>query len=109
MSEQEYWEGTLKRIPFPKGYTTFAKQAGYLLSEGYTLSDLDIEDEYIYLRNSNVAYLKGKWFYLEKKPFDIHDISDIEEVSKNVFRFRVGFYNGGTCLQEELEDLIEEK
>jgi len=106
MSDMEYWAGTLKPLDVPKG--SFEQQVNFIKSLGYILDELDIEEEYFYQRNSNVALIKDKWYEAELRTLDTYELQDLEILEDGSIKFMAGFYNGGTHIGEVLEHLVEE-
>lgn len=74
----------------------------YVKSSGYDsfLEYILVELEYVYNGSCNVLYEIYDHQSLEDEYFMF------KEIGSNNFEFGGGFYNGGTCLTEVLEDCI---
>ena len=107
MSDMKYYIGSIKKITVPKKYDTFEKQVDYLISKGYTLDDVDIDDEWFYVDDSDVVRINGWWYALDKTEFDPDNLMEFTPKGSGG-EFKVSFYNGGTCLNEVLEELLEQ-
>lgn len=101
MSNTEYHKGKLKKcfdeeMSFEDGINILKKQ--YPLKE----YDFNIEDKYI---DSDILhYINNTWYKVtDHKCFEPDYIDEFEINSDGEIEFMVGFYNGGTCLSEMLE------
>ena len=62
----------------------------------------DEQDKYpYYFSNENIYELKNKYIGSDD------DIFDYTKIDKNTTEYQFRFYNGGTCLEEYVQELIE--
>jgi len=107
MSDTEHWRGKIKKIIIPEGHTTWELQAKYLQEKGFKLADLELEEKYFYVRDSDVVYCNNQWYELiEKTKVDTDE--EVCEAAKegDIIRFELRFYNGGASFDEMLEEAI---
>jgi len=77
----------------------------YLESLGIGAEDSD--SSYDLYADYGIMLYNGKLYRVEDKQFEIYDTSYNKH--NDVVEYNTGFYNGGTCLFEILQDIIEEQ
>lgn len=107
MSENESWKGTLTKILVPEDIKTWKEQVEYLQQQGHHFRELDFDEETFYYKKSSCAYLSGEWYLLEAEEFDDQYTAEMKKVAPDTYEFLTIFYNGGTCLDEMLEDMMK--
>jgi hypothetical protein len=106
MSYTEIHTGRIKKIPFDSTYSNEEKIEA-MKNMGYEFSY--IEDDFSYAESENNDFMKiGDDYY------SVIEHQQLEEgyciVNKNddgSLSYSTSFYNGGTCLEEMLEDSIK--
>lgn len=104
MSNTEYHKGTLKKCF--DGEMSF-EDGIIILKEEYNLKhyDFNIEDKYI--DSAVLHFINNTWYkVVNHKCFEPDYIDEFEINLDGEIEFMVGFYNGGTCLSEMLEQGI---
>ena len=106
MSYTETHIGRIKRIPFDSTYSNEEKIEA-MQNMGYEFSY--IEDDFSYAESKNEDFIKiGDDYYsvIEHQKLE-EDCSMINKNDDGSIFYLTSFYNGGTCLEEMLEDLIK--
>lgn len=78
------------------------------------LMDPDDKVSYLYDHDKNILYVNNRFFeYTNKEKYtdepDVYYMSQPETHGPIKMSYVVSFYNGGTCLPEILEELIQNK
>lgn len=127
MSEMEYHKGKLKRVDLTKYDNSVSKFCEYRCRKAHpSVSESDWEEDLNYYKKQSI-YDRNPWITIwindacdydkyiligdtvwevEDTELDSDD-SVITKVNDDEFEYYASFYNGGTCLSEELEYLLK--
>lgn len=115
MSQMEYHIGKLKLLP-KLGGETLQEQCKSLYLETNDYPSEEIEDWVDYFLDCNYDnyMVHNNNLYLIFDHVDIDDDNcELKPISDGIYEFHMGFYNGGTCLEEciswELDRLEQNK
>ena len=108
MSGMELWTGTLYPINIPGEHKTFKQQVSYLESLGHVFVDLDLEEEYFCVSETKLIYRNKRWWDIKGDECDDHYLQKYRRNVGGSLDFVSYFHNGGTCLSEELGEIIDE-
>jgi len=105
MSQDELHNGKLKPIDVPKNLTN-KEIITFLQDAGYKFTYDEYPDEcYFY---DGVLKLGDVYYHeIEHKIVDPYDGIMYSEKHGDIISYVTQFYNGGCCLQEVLEDILE--
>lgn len=106
MSETRRYRGYLVELPLPEGVNVLDYAAGLCKEKGYdwarfcetALEYLEDAGTHLYNRKTEKLYA------LHCSEEDVNESYIRTMVAGNVIHFETQFYNGGTCLQEMLEE-----
>ena len=108
MSRTEFHNGTLGLITSHN----IDDMAKLILLKEYSINSLPSD------YNSYVEYLCDNYYYkfivIDNKLYEINDTEieeddfTMEEIRPGYYKYNGGFYNGGTCLHEMLEEFLLE-
>lgn len=112
MSTTERHWGYMQRLPPPPQLITIEKQIEYLIGQGHKIDyEIDEGELYIDSKKSDCVYVGGEWYKLVsecRRDDDQYFNHSVETKDGKIFYVSV-FHNGGTCFEEELDDIIKNK
>ena len=110
MSSMELWTGTMTKIENPVG-KTMKEKVEYLKSKNFVFYDYceDYFDSWdIYKTKIYYNDKTDTWWKLDMEEHDEDEYAVTHKRFGDEISFTAYFYNGGTCLPECLDEIVEE-